>query len=373
MNTNHKDAWYHCGHCGSLFQSDYGFDEERLCEVCNRKPGVGLWPVVSSVSPVASAKVAGFHKTGDKVKKIARTTTSPKRKTRAIFWFAMIWMVVLVGIVGLRYFLAENTPKKRNLDLVDLNRNLTAADREKILDQAFGECEQVIRGFLDGKTVDERTPYIARSLDLKTVLEQQEKDQLFPRLDAGSITCTEKEWIRLGDEWMVSTKWSDADGGSLFDAVFRKEFEGWKLDWLHFSRFSEASWKLFLVGEGRHDQAEFRLLARQDQDASGTGLNEERMMIVLAASEWGKPAQVVDESPAISIDLMSDEGRMLKAAFELRSQNRSVGGGELSPLDPEGYVRVRVRMSRDELAGRFRLTLDELKACHWMDSDLSGL
>lgn len=372
MNTKDKQVWYHCGHCGSLFQSDYGFDEDRLCEICNCKPGVGLWPVVNSIPSTASAKVASFNKKGDKVKKIARTIPTQKRKTRTAFWVAMVWMLVLLGLVGARFLFWDEEPKARKLDLLDLNKNLNPADRQKILNEVLPECERVIRGFFAATNTEERSQFIARSSDLRAAMETHEKDHAFPSLDAASLLCTGKEWIRLGDEWMVSTHWKDAEGKNEFDAVFRKEFEGWKLDWPHFSRYSEASWKSFLAGEGKYDQAEFRLLVKKHPDSTTPSLNEQRMMIILAAPEWGKPEQVVDESPAISIDLMSDEGQLLKATFELRDKNQAVGGGDLNPLDPVGFVRVRVHLTRDELVGEFRLTINELKACHWIDSDLSG-
>lgn len=370
MNMKDKEAWYHCGHCGSLFESDYGFDEERICEVCSRKPGVGLWPVVSSITPDASAKVASFHKTGDKIKKLARTPSTKRRRARRIFIFTLVWVLLLLGAASARYFLIKEQAKPRVLTLVDLDRNLTEVDRLKILNQVFPECERMMRGFLSATTTNDQSQFIARSLALKTLLETHENDHPLPVSDA--LQCTDKEWIRVGDEWMVLSHWKDTQGGDEFDAVFRKEFDGWRLDWPHFRRYSEVSWKLFLSGEGKLDQAEFRLLARKDQESNKPNLKGQRMMIVLAAPEWGKPTQVVDESPTISIDMMSDEGRLLKAAFDLREKDLAAGGGELAPLDPENFIRVRVVVTRDELAGEFRLILNKLKACHWMDSDISG-
>lgn len=372
MNTNDKDAWYHCGHCGSLFQSDYGFDEDRKCEVCQRKPGVGLWPAVNPIGPEASAKVAGFHKMGDRVKKLARTPTTKKRRLRATIWVTLIWMLVLLGAIGLRYYLESAPSKPLNLEVSDLDRSLSSSDRLKILDQVLPACDRAIRGFLSATTFEDRSKFVGRSVELKAAMEADAQYHSFPQIDGKTLQRTGQEWIRLGTEWMVLTHWKDTSGQNEFDAVFRKESDGWKLDWPHFSRYSETSWRLFLAGEGKLDQAEFRLLARQHQEGKTPGLSDQRMMIVLAATEWGNPKQVVSESPTISIDLMSREGELLKAAFELREKNLAVGEGELAPLDPEGFVRVRVLVTRDELGGQFRLILNELKAGHWMDSDLSG-
>lgn len=96
------------------------------------------------------------------------------------------------------------------------------------------------------------------------------------------------------------------------------------------------------------------------------------MAIVLNAPEWGKPKNAATDSPIFLIDLMSHEGQLLNAAFDLREKNLAVGGGKLAPLESDGFVRVRVKVTRDELGGQLRLTINDLKSCHWMDSDITG-
>ena len=372
MNSNPKDAWYHCGHCGSLFQSDYGYDEDRVCEVCQRKPGVGLWPAVNSVSPVASAKVASFHRTGDKVRKLARTPSTRKRRTRRLLVFSLVWVIILLGAAGARFFLTKDQPKPRMLTMADLDRNLADKDRKRILDQVLPECDRALSGFLADSSVDERMRFVSLSTELRSALEFHEKNHPYLEMDGKSLQRTAQEWLRLGDEWMVLTRWKDAAGGHEFDAVFRREGDAWKLDWPHFSQYSQTSWKLFIAGEGKLDSAEFRLLARIHEESDVSRAKEQRMMIVLAEPVWGRPSRVSNESGNILIDLMSDEGKLLKTAFERRAENLTVAGGGLPPLTPEGFVKVRVKVSRDELDGELRLTIHQLKACHWLDSDLPG-
>jgi hypothetical protein len=111
MNMSDKDSWYHCGHCGSLFQSSYGFDENRLCEVCQRKPRVCLWPVVSLINSVALAKVTSLDKTGDNAKKIAKNPAFKKRRFKTIFLVTSIWILVLLVVLALHYFLSSDPSK----------------------------------------------------------------------------------------------------------------------------------------------------------------------------------------------------------------------------------------------------------------------
>ncbi len=372
MNTNQKDAWYHCGHCGALFQSDFGFDEDRQCGVCQRKPSVGLWPVVNSITPVASAKVASFHKTGEKAKNLTRDSAEKTHRGRTVFRFALIWILLLLGVVGLSYFLKSAPTKPRDLGVMDLDKSLSKKDRTQILNQVLPECDRVMHGFLSATTLEDRSLHVARSAELKFLMEAFYKNQEIQQVNVNSLKRTGQEWIRLGNEWIVLTHWKDAGGENEFDAVFRKGSDGWKLDWPHFIRYSEASWRLFLAGQGKLDQAEFRLLVRQHKDDQAPKLGRQRMMIVLATSAWGKPKEITSESPVISIDSTTNEGQLLESAFELLEKNQAVGHGELKSLDPDGFVRVRVKVTRDELGGEYRLTINELKACHWMDSDLSG-
>jgi len=371
MNTNLKDAWYHCGHCGSLFQSDYGLDEDRLCEICHRKPGVGMWPVVNMIGSVASARVASFQKTGNGVRVVAKTPSTRDRRYRRVLFITLIWMLILTVTVGLRYCLTKNSDKPRILSVSDLGKNLTEAEKEKILNQVLPECDRIIRGFLSAETIEKRIEFIGRSVDLKAVLEAHDKDLSMSQLDVNSLERTGQEWIRLGDEWMILTHWKDAEGENVFEAVFRKELDGWKLDWPHFSQYSQTSWSDFVAGKGKLDTAEFRLIARKYIDPKNSTLSAPRMMIVLAAPEWGKPKQMVLDSAMIQIDLMSHEGQRLTAAFDLKEKNQEADDGELVPLESDKYVRVQVKLTRNELGGEYFLILNELKACHWMDSDSS--
>lgn len=371
MSENNKDAWYHCGHCGSLFQSDYGHDEDRVCEVCRRKPGVGLWPAVKSVNPVVSPKVASFNKTGEKVKKLGRTHSKRHHRIRTAFVVALIWLVILGLVIGARYYFFDTRTPQRKLVLSDLNKNINASDRLKLLNQNIPECDQVLRGFLSAQTDEERGGFIARSKEHSPFMAKYYKEHQLPPVDLKSLIRERQEWICLGDEWMVHSLWKD-NGGNEFDAVFRKELNGWRLDWMHFTRYEETSWKSFLAGEGDRDEAEFRLLAKKVEGTESVKATDQRMMIVLAEPLWGKPGEVILESPIIFIDPTSEKGQSLTAAFELKQKNQSVYQAQFSPSYPSEYIKVRVRISRDELGGEFRIVLSELKACHWLDSDITG-
>lgn len=105
MTTQDKQAWYHCGHCGSLFQSNYGFDESRLCTLCQCKPVVGFRQVMKSISPVISAKVADSHESGHKIIKKSETPPTNRRAVRIVFWVVIVWILVLLAVIAYKFYL----------------------------------------------------------------------------------------------------------------------------------------------------------------------------------------------------------------------------------------------------------------------------
>lgn len=104
MTTQDKEAWYHCGHCGSLFQSDYGFDESRICTSCQCKPMVGFRQVVKSISPVVSAKVTDSHESGHKMIKKSETSKTQRRAVRIVFWVVLVWILVLLAVIAYKFY-----------------------------------------------------------------------------------------------------------------------------------------------------------------------------------------------------------------------------------------------------------------------------
>jgi hypothetical protein len=119
MTNDDKEGWYHCGHCGSLFRSNYGFDESRLCASCQCKPVVGFGRVMNSNGPVGSAKVAGSHKPVDKPHETGATRPTGKRAVRIVFLVVIIWILVLLAVVALKFYLTSSPAGKPDPALAD--------------------------------------------------------------------------------------------------------------------------------------------------------------------------------------------------------------------------------------------------------------
>jgi len=101
MSSEDNLVWYHCGHCGSLFKSEFGFNEGRICEACQTTPSVGLWPEKAVGTPVRTGKRAnlGPAELNAQVTKIHKTR---KRRISLATRFIIGWIVLLISVVGLR-------------------------------------------------------------------------------------------------------------------------------------------------------------------------------------------------------------------------------------------------------------------------------
>jgi hypothetical protein len=192
----------------------------------------------------------------------------------------------------------------------------------------------------------------------------------FPSVDVHRLKRIGQEPILVGDEWMIETRWQSPEG-IAFDAVFRREGSVWKLDWEHFSRYSDHPWALFLAGEGP-DEAEFRLLARNVAEGDKAEMTGSRLRFVLMSPVFGKAGETGMASPELVVDRRSDEGLLLQEAFQAKSEGTRLFGGTMAPMEPEELARVRVRIKRGEFGGTRSFTLEKVVAGHWLGVDEPG-
>jgi hypothetical protein len=371
MSEEQSGSWYHCGHCGSVFRSNFGYDEERVCESCQRKPGTGVWPIITSIRPDSSAKVASFNKKAEKVVKLKRTEPENQKRTRHIYWVALIWSIILFLAAGIRYYYSSSNKKNQTVDSASSPSLYHPEDREKYMGLELPLCDQVLRGFISAGTVEEMGAFVFKNKDFVSQLEVFNADHRLIRLDADSLNRIQQDMFRLDNEWVIWTQWSNPSGEVRFDAVFRKDESVWKLDWPAFSHHNPVSWKDFLTGSGP-DRSEFRVLARQLKEDEIARLDRNFIQIILIEPVWGKPREGSADASIFMVDQMSKEAQLLSAAFEVRKRNQIFYNAKVPPFEVDEWIRLTVVVSRDGLDDKFRFELDEIKACHWAGSDASG-
>lgn len=368
-----KHSWYHCGRCGSIFESGLGADENRLCGTCERKPGTGVWPVREPRPAEREGDLAAFGKTGESLDAGGQRAVRKKRRKNVMMRIVVAWLILMSLAVWIRTqharSMAERDARLRAEDR-NLAKGTMADERVALMSQALPACHRALAGFLTGGTPEIRNQFVANPIDTAGKMAVFYQGNPFPRVDVKGIRRIGQEPILVGDEWMIETRWQGGDGLE-FDAVFRREAGTWKLDWEHFSRYGEYPWPIYLAGEGP-DEAEFRLLVRKVAVGDEAERGGSRLRFTLLAPEFGKPGETGMESPEFVVNRRSDVGLLLEAALEARESGGIPFGGSLKPMEPESLARVRVRIKRGEFGGVRSFDIEKIIACHWITSDEVG-
>lgn len=368
-----KQAWYHCGHCGSLFASGFGLDEDRLCAECGRKPGTGIWSIDEKRPLEREGDLAAFDKKGESLDEYGQRASRKKGRKNIMVRIVVVWFVLISLAV---WMASSNARRAKEKDMrlrkvgVNLAKGTMADESVALLSRALPDCHLALAGFLTGGTPEIRNQFVADPIETAGKMAGFYNNNPFPRFEAMDLKRIGQELIRVGDEWMIETHWQGSDGLE-FDAVFRREGVIWKLDWEHFARYGDYPWPLFLAGEG-HDEAEFRLLARKVASGDEAEQGGSRLRFTLLSPQFGKPAETGMESPEFVVNRRSDEGLLLQAAFDAKESGESVFGSTMQLMEPEGLVRVRVRIKRGEFGGFRSFDLEKVEACHWIGVDEVG-
>jgi hypothetical protein len=230
-------------------------------------------------------------------------------------------------------------------------------------------ANQAFLGFLSAGTPEARNQFVLNPIDTASRMARFYDLNPIVNIAPETLTGPQSAALYLPSGRAVETRWKTTDGRQI-DTVFVKQDNEWRLDWDHYVRFSTYPWALFLAGSGE-DEGEFRLLARQR-------LAEERkdadsISIVLYAPRFGYANETGFQSPEFLVKRDSDNGRLLDAAFKLEKDGKRAFGLKLPNDNPEGLIRVRVKVRRvkDDMGNRFELV--DVLACHWYTTDDPGV
>ena len=374
MSENPHAVWYHCGKCGSLFPSSFGPDKQRHCQECGLKPGTGTWPSrEKAAEPETSIEdLASFDKQGEPVDESGRRAVRKKRHTNVMMRVVVIWTFSMLIAIWIRHHYSQKEREKDKQEAVagQMTSGTLADERVALLNSALPDCHRALGGFLTSGSPEARNQFVVDAIDTAGKMAIFYSFNAFPKVDVASLSRSSQEIIKVGEDWMISTRWKGKDGIE-FDAIFRRDRGTWKLDWEHFNRYSEYPWTLFLSGEGP-DEAEFRLLGRLRLSGDEIEQTGARLTFVMLAPEFGKPAETGLESPELIVDRRSDDGILLEAAFAARENNETIFGEKQKAMEPPGFVRLHVRVKRIDLAGQRSFRLEKIIACHWINTPLLG-
>ncbi len=280
------------------------------------------------------------------------------------------WLLFLVAIVLLaRWLWPEDSPEQKPFVSAAAAKSVVSAEDLALLSDAGPLCSQVFTNFLAAGTPEERNQFVLTPISTAARMARFYGLNPLASVDPQTLTLTHNAVLHLPAGRAIETYWSTKDGRKL-DAVFVEENGEWRLDWDHYARYSEYPWALFLADTGDL-HGEFRLLARER-------LAEERkhadtLSIVLYAPRFGSTSDTGFQSPEFLIKRDSKNGRMLDAAFKLEKSGARPFGVNLPSNNPEGLIRVRLKVHRIEDKIERRFEIDDVIACHWYSVDAPGV
>jgi len=360
-------SWFHCGRCGSLFQSTIGDIEGRLCTGCGRNPSIGFeTPHAGTGIP----QIAAPAESGNPAER-GRHPQRKRKNRHLMLKLVTGWTIVLGSlIIGARWM--YHTPSEvRKSAIEEPVVKTTGQDQGEItfINETGPVCNQLFSGFLSAGTPEARNQFVVSPIETASRMARFYDLNPIANIDASTLHLVKAAQLDLPGGKALETLWNSTEDRQ-FDAVFIKEGGEWRLDWDHFVRFSDFPWPLYLAGSGE-PVGEFRLLARER--LAEERKNADTISIVLYAPRFGSMNDTGLQSPEFLIRRDSESGRLLDAAFKLQRNGKRVFGVKINTANPEGLIRVRVRIKRVEQNMERHFELEKVIACHWYSSEDPGV
>ncbi len=286
------------------------------------------------------------------------------------------WVVIMVMLViGVRVFSPEVTKSSPSDSWRETDVKGTSGDEAVVnLDKAMPFCRKALFDFLGASTSEERNQVV---LDpVKTAGRMARFYDLNPmtRVESYTLQPTVATLLKHPDGPAVEGRWVDPDDGRVLDCVFVRQNDEWRLDWDHFACYQEYPWAPYLAGEGP-DECEFRLLVRRRLARDISESNQ--LDLVFYPPRFGRPESITPPSIEVTIERDSQNGKLLTAGFKQRESRVARFGSTLPDLDPQGMLRVRVKLRRlpanPEKTLEKRFELVTVVACHWLATEDPGV
>lgn len=366
------NSWFHCGHCGSLFESPVGERDDRLCPECGRSPSLGF-----ELSPVdfgdpTIPKSTESEDLPEVKNKANREHHSQRKRKKSHLMLKLVagWTAVLVAIIiGAQWMFQKNQPTHETFVSENMAKSKATDDELAFVNEVMPACNQVFSGFLAAGTPEARNQFVLSPITTASKMARFYSLNPITMIDPAQLKLSKSALLQLPGKKALEMLWTTSDGRE-YDAVFMKEGGEWRLDWDHFVRYSDYPWALFLAGSG-DDQGEFRLLARER--LADERKDSDDISIVLYAPRFGNGNETGFQSPEFLVKRESDSGKLLDAAFKLERKGERVYGVKI-PLDnSEGMIRVRVIVKRAKNASDRHFEIEKVVACHWYSIDDPGV
>ncbi|MFT4176738.1 MAG: hypothetical protein QM627_08775 [Luteolibacter sp.] len=278
------------------------------------------------------------------------------------------WMLLMAGIVI--YFYQKNPSEAASGNTGESKRQMAQSLKDQtMLHAAMPKAQETLMNFLKNPTPEGKAQFVDQPSALVGRMIRFYQANPVRLLEVPELRYEQSGILRLGGQELIETRWLTHDQKRV-EAVFRKVESEVRLDWLDFVCYSDSPLSLFFSEEGEAE-GEFRLLARQRQIAQEDG---SRLSVVFYEPDPANPQAVpTRSSPAVSVDRRSSAGQLLEAAFRREETGQRVGGSSLPKLEPEGFIRVRVKLGRTGTGEERKFTIREVLAIHWLNVSHTGM
>ncbi len=353
-----SEAWFHCCHCGNLFKAEADPEARGNCPACGHDPVNGEGP--SSFSGAESRVRRKVRRQDASHPTHGRRSRHGRKKARVLMYFVVGWIgfVALAAVFLKRLW--PDSPPAPSPEYVEKTDQLSDADVQLLQDH-FQECSDHFIAFLNTTDAAQRAQHVLRPE--VTVARMARYYELNPVVPFGdSIDLALQHVIHTSAGTGIETLWKRGNG-EILEAVFFEEKGEWKLDWDGYVRAGSEPWALFLAGQGT-GEGEFRVLARERVGVGGK--SGESLGLVLYRPRPGYPDEATSSSPEIRVSRASALGRAIEEAFVAREKGIGSFGSKTPAHDPDGMIRLRVKLSRGEGESR-AFHVKELLATHWLE------
>ena len=363
MSANNT-SWFHCGRCGSLFLSAAGESDDRFCTTCGCKPALGVDPPLleAAAAPVADQPLDAA----------GRKRVSQGRSKHTFLRIKPVagWLLLLATIfVAAQYLRPEASKPPVAAKPKSEAKKTESAEDLALLNEAGPLCTATLSGFLNASSYEAQNQFVRTPIDTAPRMARFYSMNPFGVIDPKTVSAQGIAVVHLPGLEAVEAHLQSQDG-RLLDAVFIKDQDEWLLDWEHYARYSDHPWALFLAGNGE-EEGEFRLLARERLPEERR--SEATISMVLYAPRFGYANDTGFQSPEFLVRRETRNGKLLDAAFKLERDGGRVFDVKLPGINPEGLIRVRLKIRRFEVEGERRFEIKEVIACHWYSVDDPGV
>ncbi len=347
--------------------------KDRRCPDCGEDPSIGLVRETTAVPSKIGAREPVLRvKMAEVGAPLPQSRSVRKRKSNYLVVKLVVAWACLMGLLATAaHFLWKEKPRQTSGDLAaQMVRNSYADEDVALIDKATPKFRDAFAGFLMAGTPEEKNQYVLSPVETVSRMARFYQMNPISYMDPYSVRGSGAGVIHLNNGIRaIESRWESSEGLS-FDAVFFEVRGEWRLDWEDYVRFCEEPLALFLAGTGPQT-AEFRVLARQRQGDERTGGG--KLQIVLHAPRFGHPGDYGASSPEILVDPGSEAGRIIRAAFAERKAGKRIFGSTLKNLDPDGMIRLRVKLHRSETPHGREIRIEKVLACHWLAVEDPGV